>query len=230
MKSTKIVSLEQELFKKKQAIVKLKNKNKVISIDDIEMFLMSQALGPIQNEVSIGVLNAYSSAYNRFVQWEKNLSKLVKTLLFLIVIPFMSFSQDIRGDWFKKTDNSNFNLSFSPIDNTNNFYFEIIGNTYSYDPFIQDTVNFPAHIGSVYGKKDNPYFVELKNMGNYLYGYYNDKESLDKETYNDLYYDYEEPCLFEFFIFIDSILVNINPICNVMYGGFSTEFGGTYLK
>ena len=135
-----IESLEKELFKKKQAIVKLKNKNKVISIDDIEMFLMSQALGPIQNEVSIGVLNAYSSAYNRFVQWEKNLSKLVKTLLFLIVIPFMSFSQDISGDWFKKTDNSNFNLSFSPIDNTNNFYFEIIGNTYSYDPFIQDTV------------------------------------------------------------------------------------------
>ena len=47
-----------------------------MSVDDIEMFLISQAMGPIQNEVSIGVLNAFSSAYNRFTEWEKNLSNL----------------------------------------------------------------------------------------------------------------------------------------------------------
>ena len=71
-----IESLEKELFKKKKAIVKLNNKNKVMSVDDIEMFLISQAMGPIQHEVSIGVLNAFSSAYNRFTEWEKNLSNL----------------------------------------------------------------------------------------------------------------------------------------------------------
>ena len=71
-----IESIEKELFKKKKAIVKLNNKNKVMSVDDIEMFLISQAMGPIQNEVSIGVLNAFSSAYNRFTEWEKNLSNL----------------------------------------------------------------------------------------------------------------------------------------------------------
>ena len=56
-----IESLEKELFKKKKAIVKLNNNNKVMSVDDIEMFLISQAMGPIQHEVSIGVLNAFSS-------------------------------------------------------------------------------------------------------------------------------------------------------------------------
>ena len=71
-----IESLEKELFKKKKAIVKLNNNNKVMSVDDIEMFLISQAMGPIQNEVSIGVLNAFSSAYNRFTEWEKSLSNL----------------------------------------------------------------------------------------------------------------------------------------------------------
>jgi len=71
-----IESHEIEFFKKKQAIVKLNNKNKVMSVDDIEMFLISQAMGPIQHEVSIGVLNAFSSAYNRFTEWEKNLSNL----------------------------------------------------------------------------------------------------------------------------------------------------------
>ena len=65
-----IESLEKELFKKKKAIVKLNNKNKVMSVDDIEMFLISQAMGPIQHEVSIGVLNAFSSAYNSFKKWE----------------------------------------------------------------------------------------------------------------------------------------------------------------
>ena len=34
------------------------------------MFLISQAMGPIQHEVSIGVLNAFSSAYNSFKKWE----------------------------------------------------------------------------------------------------------------------------------------------------------------
>ena len=75
-----IESLEIEFFKKKQAIVKLKNKNKVMSVDDIEMFLISQAMGPIQHEVSIGVLNAYSSAYNRFTEWQKNLSESITYL------------------------------------------------------------------------------------------------------------------------------------------------------
>ena len=70
-----IDSLEKELFKNKKAIVKLNDNNKVMSVDDIEIFLISQAMGPIQNEVSFGVLNAYSSAYNRFTEWQKNLSK-----------------------------------------------------------------------------------------------------------------------------------------------------------
>jgi len=106
-----IESLEKELFKKKKAIVKLNNKNKVTSVDYIEMFLISQAMGPIQHEVSIGVLNAFSSAYNRFTEWKKNLSNVVKALLWLMIIPFMSFSQDISGDWVKKTDYSTFTLS-----------------------------------------------------------------------------------------------------------------------
>ena len=75
-----IESLEKEFFKKKKAIVKLNNNNKVKSVDDIEMFLISQAMGPIQNEVSIEVLNAYSSAYKRFTKWQKNLSKKVELI------------------------------------------------------------------------------------------------------------------------------------------------------
>ena len=62
--------LEKELFKKKQAIIKINNNNKVMSVDDIEMFLISQAMVTIQHEVSIVVLNAFSSAYNRFKNWE----------------------------------------------------------------------------------------------------------------------------------------------------------------
>ena len=67
-----IDSLEKELFKKKQAIVKLKQMNKVMRVDDIEIFLITQAMGPVQDEVSIDVLNAFSSAYNRFKKWEYN--------------------------------------------------------------------------------------------------------------------------------------------------------------
>ena len=75
-----IETLEKELFKKNKAIVKVNNNNRVMSVDDIEMFLISQAMGPIQHEVSIGVLNAYSSAYNRFTEWQKNLSESITYL------------------------------------------------------------------------------------------------------------------------------------------------------
>jgi len=225
-----IESLEKEFFKKKKAIVKLNNKNKVMSVDDIEIFLISQAMGPIQHEVSIGVLNAFSSAYNRFAEWEKNLSNVVKALLWLMIIPFMSFSQDISGDWVKKTDYSTFTLSFTPIDNTDYYTFDITGNTYAYDPLTKDTINFPANIGLSYGEKENFYVVSFKQIDNYLYGYYNDKVSRDKESYDELYLDDEDPCQFEFYVFKDSVLVNAHPICNFMYGGFRTNFIGTYLK
>ena len=75
-----IETLEKELFKKNKAIVKLNNKNNVINVDDIERFLISQAIGPIQNEVCIRVLNAYSSAYNRFTEWQKNISDSITYL------------------------------------------------------------------------------------------------------------------------------------------------------
>tara|TARA_B100000963_G_scaffold338280_1_gene335014 strand:- start:109 stop:906 length:798 start_codon:yes stop_codon:yes gene_type:complete len=225
-----IESLENELFKKKKAIVKLNNKNKVMSINGIEIFLISQAMAPIQHEVSIGVLNAFSSAYNRFKEWKKSLSNAVKLLLWLMIIPFMSFCQDISGNWVKKTDYSTFNLSFTPINNTDYYAFDITGNTYAYDPITKDTINFPAHIGLSYIEKDSFYVVSFKKIDTYLYGYYNDKASRDKESYDELYLDDEDPCQFEFYVFNDSVLVNAHPICNFIYGGFRTNFIGTYLK
>ena len=225
-----IDSLEKEFFIKKKAIVKLNNKNKVMSVDDIEMFLISQAMGPIQHEVSFAVLNAFSSAYNSFTEWENNYCNIVKLLLWLIIIPFMSFSQDMSGDWVKKTDYSTFTLSFNPINNNDYYAFDIRGTTYAYDPITKDTINFPAHIGLSYIEKDNFYFTSFKKIDTYLYGYYNDKVSRDKDSYDELYVDDEDPCQFEFYVFEDSVLVNAHPICNFIYGGFRTNFTGTYLK
>ena len=91
-------------------------------------------------------------------------------------------------------------------------------------------INIPANIGLSYGEKENFYVVSFKQIDNYLYGYYNDKVSRDKESYDELYLDDEDPCQFEFYVFKDSVLVNAHPVCNFMYGGFRTNFIGTYLK
>ena len=153
-----------------------------------------------------------------------------KLLIFFSFFSVFIYSQDITGDWIKKTDYSTFNLSFTPIINTEYCSFEIIGNTYSYDYFIKDTINFPAHIGLSYGDKESYHVILLKKKDNHLYGYYNDKISMDKEMYDELYNDNEDPCQFEFYIFQDSVVVNTNQICNFMYGGYSTNFRGTYFK
>ena len=225
-----IESIEKQFFKKKQAIVQLKKKNKVMSIDDIEIFLMSQAMGPTKHEASFGVLKAFMSAYQRFKKWEKSQSNIVKIVLWLMIIPFISFSQDISGNWIKKTDYSTFTLSFTAINNTDYYAFDIVGTTRAYDPLTNDTINFPAHVGLKYEDKQGYHIVSFKKVENYLYGYYNDKVSRDKESYDDLYLDDEDPCQFEFYVFKDSVLVNAHPICNFMYGGFRTNFIGTYLK
>ena len=91
-------SFEKELFKQKKAIVQIKQRNKVIKICDIEAFLITQAMGPIQQEVSLAILNSFSKAYNRFKKWENSQFNVVKILLYLMIIPFMSYSQDINGN------------------------------------------------------------------------------------------------------------------------------------
>ena len=82
-----IESIEKQFFKKKQAIVQLKKKNKVMSIDDIEMFLMSQATGPTKHEASFAVLNAFMRFFKSgfvFLTGVGTQTKILSNFLFVM--------------------------------------------------------------------------------------------------------------------------------------------------
>ena len=62
--------LEKELFKSKKLIVKIDGKHKIMHVDDIDIIIITQAFGAIDNEMPYNHFTAMLQAYDRYKKWK----------------------------------------------------------------------------------------------------------------------------------------------------------------
>ena len=62
--------MEKELFKSQKVIVKIDGKNKIMRVSDIDIIIITQAFGSIENEMPHEHFTAMLKAYDRYKKWK----------------------------------------------------------------------------------------------------------------------------------------------------------------
>jgi len=67
-----ITLLEKVFFPQKKVIVRLRRENRLMNLEEVELILLSQSFGQIENEIHFYEIKAFSEAVARYYNWKEN--------------------------------------------------------------------------------------------------------------------------------------------------------------